>query len=576
MPLSKTRKPQLAVTKDIGELFDCPDLPVKLRQDLYVLTRHQRVVINKLRAQVPEAKNSDARNAIQEITDLLIHRNNQTEKLIEGVLDRKIQVYHKARKIKAEARMDEVLRTMAESFQRHEQLLEMLTRTQAAQVEASQRMASQHIERATRQTELRVEGLKMPKYYGRMDESFSLYIHQVTTFFKAKNVDYQENDGTQQRCIAMMVANFRDLAAAWYQERLSRGESPNTLIELEEELRAEFEPDDLQDRLRDQLYELKQAHCASLTDTREELQYRRCETVTLAIQVALDYERSHNSTLNGGHARDRDHFHRHDRRPHQGFQDRHQFNNRHQVSRPPHAYPPRQRQDDDMEAPVTTADAWATESVTAALHPGTIKEEAKLKPQFNNNSRHANQPQRPQRNTPSRQQNAQVTEVNSNTEDSEDDVEEVILGNNMDLAQQDSAEEESLNINTAQQASQVPTHENKLMIVHGALDSASVRILIDSGASNLLCRPGLAKTVIRSKEVQAEGFDVLWHQESEGNLILTEWDLGKKDFDVILGKPWFFRYNPAIGWCTHQILNRVNSSEVEPERIEGWMIKGRG
>ncbi|RLO04706.1 hypothetical protein DYB28_003899 [Aphanomyces astaci] len=106
MPRSKTRKPQLAVTKDIGELFDYPDLQVKLRQDLYVLTRHQRVVINKLRAQIPEAKNSDARNAIQEITDLLIHRNDQTEELIEGVLDRKIQVYHTARKIKAETRVD--------------------------------------------------------------------------------------------------------------------------------------------------------------------------------------------------------------------------------------------------------------------------------------------------------------------------------------------------------------------------------------------------------------------------------------------------------------------------------------
>ncbi|RLO05209.1 hypothetical protein DYB28_005533 [Aphanomyces astaci] len=106
MPRSKTRKPQLAATKDIGELFDYPDPPVKLRQDLCVLTRHQRVVINKLRAQIPEAKNSDARNAIQEITDLLIHRNDQIEELIEGVLDRKIQVYHKARKIKAEARVD--------------------------------------------------------------------------------------------------------------------------------------------------------------------------------------------------------------------------------------------------------------------------------------------------------------------------------------------------------------------------------------------------------------------------------------------------------------------------------------
>ncbi|ETV64573.1 hypothetical protein H257_18540 [Aphanomyces astaci] len=334
----------------------------------------------------------------------------------------------------------------------------------------------------------------------------------------------------------MMVANFRGLAAAWYQERLSRGESPNTLIELEEELRDEFEPDNLQDPLRDQQYELKQAHCASLTEyvakfrrvctqvcdmnernkvsyiqrvlrtrTREELQYRPSETVTLVMQVALDCERSHNSTLNGGHARDRDRFHPHYRR--------HQFNNRHQESRPPHAYPPRQRQDDDMEVDNAQVQHRGQRQVGPCYNCGRMghrisdcrspprnnQGRSQAQPQRNNISRHANRPQRPQRNTPSRQHNAQVTEVNSDTEDSEDDVEEVILGNNMGLAQQDSAEEESLNINTAQQA--VSAQENKLMIVHGALDSTSVRILIDSGASNLLCRPGLATTVIRSKEV---------------------------------------------------------------------------
>ncbi|RHZ21177.1 hypothetical protein DYB37_012703 [Aphanomyces astaci] len=198
---------------------------------------------------------------------------------------------------------------------------------------------------------------------------------------------------------------------------------------------------------------------------------------------------------------------------------------------------------------------------------------SQAQPQRNNISRHANRPQRPQRNTPSRQHNAQVTEVNSDTEDSEDDVEEVILGNNMGLAQQDSAEEESLNINTAQQA--VPAQENKLMIVHGALDSTSVRILIDSGASNLLCRPGLAKTVIRSKEVQAEGFDghcsgikkvkevsgtLCFGQWTFPDLILTEWDLGKKDFDVILGKPWMWCGRCAMYFTTGEFLDATSDS----------------
>ncbi|RLO04962.1 hypothetical protein DYB28_005877 [Aphanomyces astaci] len=86
MPRSKSRKPRLAATKDIGEVFDSADLPVKLSEDPCV---------------------SDTRNTIQEIIDLLIHRNDQIEELIEGVLDRKFQVYHKARKIKAEASGDQ-------------------------------------------------------------------------------------------------------------------------------------------------------------------------------------------------------------------------------------------------------------------------------------------------------------------------------------------------------------------------------------------------------------------------------------------------------------------------------------
>ncbi|ETV66227.1 hypothetical protein H257_17269 [Aphanomyces astaci] len=427
---------------------------------------------------IPEAKNSDARNAIQEITNLLIHRNDQIEELIEDVLERKIQVYQKARKMKAKARPGTKNGFRAVSFQ-------------------------------------------------------------------APSLNYKKS------------------------------------------CESKFEPDNLQDRPRDQLYELKQAQCASLTEyvaklrrictqvcefaerdkvswfqrglqtrTCEELQYRRCETVTLAIQVALNYERSHNSILNG-------------------FQDlRHPFNNRLQGNRPPNAYPPSQHQDDDMEVDNAQVQHRGQRQVDPCYNCGRMghrisdcrsqprnnQGRSQAQPQRNNISRHANRPQRPQRNTPSRQHNAQVTEVNSDTEDSEDDVEEVILGNNMGLAQQDSAEE-SLNINTAQQA--VPAQENKLMIVHGALDNTSVRILIDSIASNLLCRPGLAKTVIRSEEVQAEGLDghcsgikkvkeisdtLCFGQWTFLDLILTEWDLGKKDFDVIVGKPLLFYFNPVIDW----------------------------
>ncbi|KAF0711767.1 hypothetical protein AaE_012182, partial [Aphanomyces astaci] len=54
------------------------------------------------------------------------------------------------------------------------------------------------------------------------------------------------------------------------------------------------------------------ARCANLLSVlgrledamRQGVLYRRCETVTLAIQVALDYERSHNSTLNAARIKD--------------------------------------------------------------------------------------------------------------------------------------------------------------------------------------------------------------------------------------------------------------------------------
>ncbi|OQR83999.1 hypothetical protein ACHHYP_14034 [Achlya hypogyna] len=126
----------------------------------------------------------------------------------------------------------------------------------------------------------------------------------------------------------MVVANLQGLAASWYLERVARSEVPASLLELEAALRAEFEPPDLQERLRDQLYTNRQSDCADLLEyigrfrgllcqvkdmfdldttmhfmrglnvrTREAVQYRHPPTTTLAIQWALEFERAHNTTL---------------------------------------------------------------------------------------------------------------------------------------------------------------------------------------------------------------------------------------------------------------------------------------
>ncbi len=181
----------------------------------------------------------------------------------------------------------------------------------------------------------------MPKYHGKMNENISIYLHQVNTFFKAKNLDPMKNPNVEPRCLAMIVANFRGQAAAWYQDRLANNNPIRSITELAEALRNEFQPPDLQERLRDQLYSLQQKNCRDLQEyvekfrrivsqiehmtmmdkvthfsrglrlkTREEVKYKRCSDVTQAIQVALEYERSHAFTLgisnsNGKHEKRR-------------------------------------------------------------------------------------------------------------------------------------------------------------------------------------------------------------------------------------------------------------------------------
>ncbi|KAG6613898.1 Retroelement pol Polyprotein [Phytophthora cinnamomi] len=168
--------------------------------------------------------------------------------------------------------------------------------------------------------EVKVEGISLPRFYGNMGDSVELYFDQVIHYFEAKNIDWQD-ENQSKRIIAMMTANFRGNAAAWYM--LCR-DSVSDVQDLIQKLTKEFVPPDLQERLRDRLYSLKQKRCSSLEDyisrfrvaimqvkdmseldeityfirglvspTKEEVQYRRCTTVSEALSVALEYDRSH-------------------------------------------------------------------------------------------------------------------------------------------------------------------------------------------------------------------------------------------------------------------------------------------
>ncbi|KAE9157940.1 hypothetical protein PF002_g33242, partial [Phytophthora fragariae] len=167
--------------------------------------------------------------------------------------------------------------------------------------------------------EKRVEGISMPKYSGSLGESLELFLDQARLFFEAKDIDYM-HPSNSRRVLAMMVSNLQGQAAEWY---VTQQSSIDTIDELADALRREFIPADLQERLRDALYKLKQREGRDLADyvtryrqlimrvkdmsetdknalftrglvtqTRAEVVYRRCTTVRDAISVAMEYERA--------------------------------------------------------------------------------------------------------------------------------------------------------------------------------------------------------------------------------------------------------------------------------------------
>ena len=109
-------------------------------------------------------------------------------------------------------------------------------------------------------TKAKVEGISMPHYRGELTEYLDLFFEQSLRFFEAKNIDW-ELPKNEKRVLAMMASNLRGGAAAWY--TMKRLEITN-IKALFEALQAEFVPADLQERLRDMLYDLKQRDCIDL------------------------------------------------------------------------------------------------------------------------------------------------------------------------------------------------------------------------------------------------------------------------------------------------------------------------
>ncbi|KAJ0398062.1 hypothetical protein ATCC90586_001664 [Pythium insidiosum] len=162
----------------------------------------------------------------------------------------------------------------------------------------------------------------MRKYHGRPDESVDEFIFEAKLFMSGKNIDYNRHEN-QARVVAMVASNLRSGAASWYHSRVMVDRMPITNIdEFEQALTAEFIPPDQQQRLRAALRACRQtghvddyvarfrkiiAQVREMSqldkvdrfveglkpETKKEVNYLRCTTLTEAIAAAQAYERDH-------------------------------------------------------------------------------------------------------------------------------------------------------------------------------------------------------------------------------------------------------------------------------------------
>ncbi|KAF1334823.1 Retroelement pol polyprotein, partial [Globisporangium splendens] len=331
----------------------------------------------------------------------------------------------------------------------------------------------------------------------------------------------------------MLGGTLRQGAAQWFIVKKTEIEMVDQFFL---ELGNEFVPADLQERLRDQLGELSQGQCRGLDDyvsrfghvitqvqemseldkiiyfvrglgsaIRTEVRYRRCSTLSEAITLALDYDRSHRRSANG-------------RRSHSE---------------------PRYRRFDNRQYRLNGAGPTEVDNVRVLGQCRAPRQQRQAStPQAMRNSRD----QRPAHQA--RRSNSMV-EHNLATVD---EVDYPIVFDNAEL----NAVEVARKIN--------------LFVVNGRIDGNDVHILIDSGAStNLIQRFDGRRTKKQANEVEAS---CQVQDKKFEAMQFTEWDL-PKSHDVIFDQSWFVEHNPIIDWRkqTFQLPEDASLRECSGSKI---------
>ncbi|GLE04637.1 hypothetical protein PINS_up013607 [Pythium insidiosum] len=109
--------------------------------------------------------------------------------------------------------------------------------------------------------------------------------------------------------------------------------------------------------------------------------------------------------------------------------------------------------------------------------------------------------------------------------------------------------------------------QQQLIRNNGTIDKSRITVLFDSGASVNVIRPCLATHVLKEKMTQIELFDGSTTSKKKvryvqatltigpcvfEDLVYLEWDMPRNQ-DVILGRPWHYKYQPIYDWQTEAI-----------------------
>ncbi|KAF1314711.1 Retroelement pol polyprotein, partial [Globisporangium splendens] len=454
--------------------------------------------------------------------------------------------------------------------------------------------------------ETRVEGISLPHFSGAIGESVDLYFDHVMRFLAAKNINW-EDESNGPRIVAMMTANFRGNAAAWYM--LNR-DKVNDIQELMHHLTKEFVPRDNQRRLRDKLYNLRQSRCHSLEDyigkycmllmqireiseldkityfTRgllpqlgREVECRHCDDISECFSVALEYDRTY---FGGSFRQQSDNRQRFSPRPSPPPRFR-----PHSQPFPSHDHPIRSfpRHDGPEPMEIDTAQIRRSHQAPNRPHkrcsyckkPGHLIHECFKKQ--NNDARRENQ-QRPNHRPP-RRTNVDYFEYDENKE------EHAYEANNF-YVQPRSQEDPTPETNEEEVIEQVVKEhgENELVRMPAKRNGKDIVVMFDSGATDNIIKPGTINTLTEEMRIKVNRFDgtsTTTQTTRKGEVVVEicgrkfkipvmEWKMGDAQ-DLTLGKPFYHWYDPQINYRTHEVFFKPEEDTIPAVQVSSAEFK---